>query len=123
MLGALLLFEGRPVSYPQPILGQWVRQTHAYSFPEARMADRRVTQTGKDTDGDITSLCRPGEYWSPRRKADAIADIENRTHRYFVNEAGYESEVHVVERGGRKHLRTYADATSKNNLDNLPNCY
>ena len=87
------------------------------------MADRRVTKSGKDRDGDITSLCNPGESWTPRSKADAISDIENKTHTYYVNEAGYRSEVRVY-RGdyGKKHLRTDADRTSKNNLDNLPNC-
>ncbi|MEX2486072.1 MAG: DUF3892 domain-containing protein [Nitriliruptoraceae bacterium] len=30
--------------------------------------------------------------------------------------------MNVVERGGRKHLQTTADPTSKNNLDNLPDC-
>lgn len=83
------------------------------------MADRRVRQTGKDTDGDITSLCHTGEWWSPRSKADAVSDIRTGTHSYYVNEAGHRSDVHVTSDG---HLRTYADATSKNNLDNLPDC-
>jgi len=30
------------------------------------MADRQVTQSRKDSDGDILALCNPGEYWSPR---------------------------------------------------------
>ena len=86
------------------------------------MADRRVTRTGKDKDGNIISPCRLGEPWSPRVKPDAIRDIEGRVHRYFVDEAGFLSEVHVVERGGKKYLRTYADSSSNNNLDNLPDC-
>lgn len=86
------------------------------------MADRRVTRSGKNRDGDITSLCKPGELWSPRNKAEAISDIENRIHRYYVNEAGYESDVIVATRNGTKFLRTVADKSSKNNLDNLPNC-
>jgi len=45
------------------------------------MADRQVTASGKDKDGDITKLCKSGEAWSPRQKADAIRDIENGTHR------------------------------------------
>lgn len=87
------------------------------------MARRRVTQTGKDSDGDITKLCNPSAGWSPRKKADAISDIENRYHEYFVNEAGHETDVHVyTDSKGVKHLRTTADETSKNNLDNLPDC-
>lgn len=86
------------------------------------MADRRVTKTGKDADGDITSLCHPGMSWSPRKKREAIADIEDDIHRYYVNEAGYETDVRVITRGSKKHLQTSSDSTSKNNLDNLPDC-
>ncbi len=42
------------------------------------MAKRQVTQTQKDTDGDITALCNPEASWSPRKKADAINDIFSR---------------------------------------------
>ena len=86
------------------------------------MADRRVTKSGKDKDGDITSLCNPTGTWSPRRKADAIADIDSKSHRYYVNEAGHETDVRVITRDGKKHLQTTADKTSRNNLDNLPDC-
>lgn len=48
------------------------------------MADRAVYKTGKDRDGDITKLCNGGELWSPRDKSDAIRDIENRVHSYYV---------------------------------------
>jgi hypothetical protein len=87
------------------------------------MADRRVTKSGKDKDGNITKLCNAGDWWSPRSKADAISDIESKTHRYYVNEAGYETDIAVVERtDGTKFLRTTADKSNKNNLDNLPDC-
>lgn len=86
------------------------------------MADRRVTASGKDEDGDITKLCNSGEHWSPRPKADAIRDIETETHSYYVDRAGHRTDVHVVNEGGKKYLRTTADKTSKNNLDNLPDC-
>jgi len=84
--------------------------------------DRRVTKTRKDSDGDITALCNPGMSWSPRKKSDAISDIENGVHTYYVKEAGYRTDVRVVQRGTKKHLQTTADSTSANNLDNLPNC-
>ena len=83
------------------------------------MADRRVRQTGKDEDGDITALCNTGEWWSPRKKADAVSDIRGGVHSYYVDEAGYRTDIHVTADG---HLRTDADATSANNLDNLPDC-
>ena len=48
------------------------------------MADRPVTHTEKDHDGDISKLCSPGHSWSPRDKRDAINEIESGTHRYHV---------------------------------------
>ena len=86
------------------------------------MAERRVTHTDKDNDGDIESLANPGEPWSPRASADAIRDIEQGLHQYFVHEESYRTDVHVVTstEDGFKYLRTDADEASKNNLDNLP---
>lgn len=86
------------------------------------MADRRVTHSGKDNDGDITKLCKAGEWWSPRSKADAIRDIETGAHCYYVNEAGFRTDVTVVNGASGKYLRTTSDQSCKNNLDNLPNC-
>ena len=84
--------------------------------------ERRVRKTGKDKDGDITSLCNTPESWSPRMKAGAISDIEGGSIKYYVEEETPRSWVKVVDRGGRKHLQTTSDAHSKNNLDNLDNC-
>ena len=87
------------------------------------MAKRYVRQTGKDKDGDITRLCNSGEFWSPRSKADAIQDIESGTHEYWVNWANYpETKIRVVTGTRGKYLRTDRDQTSKNNLDDLPDC-
>lgn len=61
------------------------------------MADRQVTRSRKDRDGDILALCNPGQLWSPRQKRNAISDIENRTHSYFVNVSGVgRVDIHVV---------------------------
>jgi len=86
------------------------------------MADRRVTATGKDGDGDITKLCNSSETWSPRKKADAIADIESGTHTYYVQWPEKRTDVRVVNGPKGKYLRTDRDATTRNNLDDLPNC-
>ena len=86
------------------------------------MADRRVTRTGKDGDGDITALCG-SESWGRVTKRQAILDIERGTHVYYVHEVAPRVDVRVVqERDGGKYLRTVSDKTSQNNLDNLPNC-
>ena len=87
------------------------------------MARRQVTRTGKDRDGDITKLCNGGAAWSPRPKAGTISDIESGTHNYFVRWSnGVETDIHVVNGPSGKYLRTDRDSTTKNNLDELPDC-
>ena len=87
------------------------------------MTSRKVIATGKDTDGDILSLCNRPELWSPRIKASAINDIENGTYRYFVRDSlGVEADGKVGYRTSGKYLYTVPDNSSENNLDNLPNC-
>lgn len=87
------------------------------------MADRKVTQTGKDKDRDITKLCRPGADWSPRRKADAIEDIKKDRHTYFVELPGLgRVDIKVVRGSHGDYLRTDPDKTTRNNLDDLPDC-
>ena len=84
------------------------------------MANRRVTKTGKDNDGDITSLCGS---WGMTLKWTAISEIDNDTHTYYVNEVAPLVLVRVVRPAvGLPYLRTVADRTSANNLDNLPDC-
>lgn len=87
------------------------------------MADRQVTHTGKDDEGDITKLCKPGETWSPRYKAGAISDIESKVHTYYVGTGSNRVNIHVVNDPKKgKYLRTDPDKTSSNNLDDLPDC-
>lgn len=86
------------------------------------MADRAVRKTGKDKDGDIISLCDGGAFWSPRSKSDAINDIECGTHTYYVPWKSGRTEIRVVNGANGKYLRTDRDNTSKNNLDDLPDC-
>lgn len=87
------------------------------------MAERKVIKSGKDRDGDITKLCNSGEYWSPRMKADAIQDIESGTHSYHVDWSdGVKTAIKVVNGPTGKYLRTDKDNTTRNNLDDLPDC-
>jgi len=87
------------------------------------MADRKINASGKDKDGDITKLCKSGETWSPRQKADAIRDIETGTHTYYVQQSGTARvDITVVNGATGKYLRSTADKSSSNNLDNLPDC-
>lgn len=86
------------------------------------MADRAVRKTRKNDEGDITALCDSGAYWSPRSKADAIADIESGAHTYHVPWPTGRTEIRVVKGPKGKYLRTDRDQTEKNNLDDLPDC-
>ena len=86
------------------------------------MAKRYVYKTGKDSDGDIIKLCYEGQTWSPRLKADAISDIENGTHEYWVPWKSGETEITVVNGTTGKYLRTVRDGSTGNNLDELPDC-
>ncbi|ALR23131.1 MULTISPECIES: DUF3892 domain-containing protein [Sphingomonadaceae] len=87
------------------------------------MAKRYVNKTGKDRDGDITKLCNAGQSWSPRFKADAIRDIENGDHQYYVSWTdGQETPITVVNGPSGKYLRTRRDGSTKNNLDDLLDC-
>ena len=87
------------------------------------MTDRAVTRTGKDSDGDITKLCNQNQTWSPVSKATAISDIESGRHRYYVPwNDGNSTWIHVVNGAHGKYLRTDKDKTTRNNLDDLPDC-
>lgn len=86
------------------------------------MADRAIRKTGKDSDGDITSLCDEGASWSPRSKSNAINDIETGAHTYYVPWKSGRTEIRVANGATGKYLRTDSDSTTKNNLDDLPDC-
>ncbi|WP_437686501.1 DUF3892 domain-containing protein [Sorangium sp. So ce176] len=87
------------------------------------MAERQVTRTGKNTNGDITRLCNHGEHWSPRTKSEAIRDIDSGVHTYFVSwPDGRRTEVRVVSGPTGRYLRTDRDSTTRNNLADLPDC-
>jgi hypothetical protein len=86
------------------------------------MADRAVYKTAKDRDGDILALCADGQTWSPRSKPDAVRDIETGLHRYYVPWPEGSTWIRVVEGPRGKYLRTDRDNTTKNNLDDLPDC-
>jgi hypothetical protein len=86
------------------------------------MADRRVTSTRKDEEGDIIALCNKGKSWSPRKKGDAIRDIEADTHTYHVKDTSGRSDIHVVDGPSGKYLRTDPNGTASDNLDSLPDC-
>jgi len=86
------------------------------------MADRAVRKTGKGSNGDITSLCNDMANWSPRTKADAIADIDGGIHSYYVPWKSGRTEIGVVDGPTGEILCTYRDGREQNNLLDLPDC-
>ncbi len=86
------------------------------------MISRQVTKTKKDDDGDILALCNSSKVWSPRKKEDAISDINNGRYRYYVVVNDKEVNIHVVPDPDGEYLRTDKDKTILNNLDSLPDC-
>lgn len=83
------------------------------------MASRPVRFTGKNNDGDITSLS--DHSWGTRSKQDAIRDIEWGIHSYYVPWTSGSTDIRVVDGATGKYLRTDRDDTAKNNLLELPN--
>lgn len=86
------------------------------------MTDRKITRTRKGYDGDILALCNPDKSWSPRFKNDAIRDIENNVHNYFMEVKKERFDIDVVLKRGSKHLVTDKETSSNNNLNDLTNC-
>lgn len=84
------------------------------------MADRRVTSSGKDRDGDITALCG---VWGRTSKADAIREIDYKVHTYYVQDA-YSRRANILAVNGSRgrYLRTDPNTSCSDNLDSLPNC-
>lgn len=86
------------------------------------MADRQVSATRKDREGDILALCGGGDSWA-RMNDLAIQDIEDRVHTYHVMWTdGERTEIRVVNGQAGRYLRTDRDDTTRNNLDDLPDC-
>jgi len=76
---------------------------------------RRVLATGKDDDGDITSLCNSVKTWSPRSRALAISDIEGGVIGYFVQDSlKNQAIVRVKSRNSIKYLATDPDSSTAN---------
>ena len=81
--------------------------------------ERRIYYKKSDKNGDITHIY--GNYWGPVTVQEAVYQIEHNLYQYYVDEDGYRSNVYVEQTPlGHKFIKTYADKTSKNNLDNLP---
>lgn len=81
------------------------------------MADSEIKNVTKDKDGDITHVGVKGHWAWP--VSDAVSSIESRTNTFYVL-CPQRAEVFVAQAGASKFLKTTADTSLKNNLDNLP---
>ncbi len=81
------------------------------------MADRIVKFIRKSLFGDIIALCNPEESWSPRQKDDAIQDIENSEHTYYIPWGEIRIEIRVNEGLNGKCLRTGNENPVRHSLD------
>ncbi len=86
------------------------------------MVERKVTSTKKDNSGNILALCNNGEWWSPRNTLEIINDLQLRLYDYYVIVDGKLVYIKVINGSNGKYLRTDPDRTTKNNLDDLPDC-
>lgn len=86
------------------------------------MIERQITNTKKDSSGNIVSFCNLAEWWSPRSAKEIQYDIEEDMYLYFVRVDGQKVEIKVINDLAKKYLRTDPDKTTKNNLDDLPDC-
>jgi hypothetical protein len=90
---------------------------------EIKMIERKITNSIKDSSGNITAICNPGEWWSPKTSEEAIEEIEEMLYSYHVILNGEKVDIKVVHGETGKYLRTDPDKTTKNNLDELPECF
>ncbi len=84
---------------------------------------RYVINARRNEDGDILGLKwhNIGSSTHVEQSTDMIIDeIEKNSQEYVVGIVTPEVEVMVVGKQTKPYLRTVADRTSKNNLDNLP---
>lgn len=86
------------------------------------MVERKITHTKKDSFGNILAICSPGEWWSPKSTDEAIMEIEEYLYLYYVNVDRQKVDIKVINGSTGKYLRTDPDRTTKNNLDDLPDC-
>jgi hypothetical protein len=83
------------------------------------MADREVTKTRRKWNGDVAALCSDA-WWSPASASEAIKDIENGKHRYFMKVGESVIDINVISGVARKYLRSDPAETTVNALYDLP---
>ena len=118
------------------LLNQWREALHRVSGASTQFSNAYTRQRGLEPEDivrivtavrksghKITHLCHAGETWSPIAVSQVIQDIQAGTAKYFATSGRTSALIKVVSDGHGGHvLRTAPDATSADNLDNLPLC-
>lgn len=86
---------------------------------EPKSIARHVTSVIQTKQGVTTHLCNEEAHWSPVSAGQAIREIESGVIQYFTQAGNRLAVVHVVDSPNGPYLRSQADPTSQNNLDNL----
>lgn len=82
------------------------------------MADAEIKNVRKDQDADITDAGVKGQWeWTV---SQIVSSIDSGSNTFFVNCPQRADVLVGVTSAGRKFLKTTADTTTENNLDNLP---
>lgn len=82
------------------------------------MSDSVIKNVEKNQDGDLTYVGVANQWkWTV---AKVVTSIESGTNTFYVMCPQRADVIVRSTAGGRKFLKTTADTTTKNNLDNLP---
>mgnify|MGYP001548628334 CR=1 FL=1 len=82
------------------------------------MADAEIKNVRKNREGDITHVGVTGRWdWTV---AQVVSSIETRSNTFYVMCPQRANVIVAKTARGYKFLKTTADTTTKNNLDNLP---
>lgn len=83
------------------------------------MADRKVAEIGKDSNGRVSQLINKPE-WGKVGKQAAIAQIDKGTHTYYIADSAGRSDIQTVRGAQGKYLRASPKGSCGHKLEELP---
>ncbi len=85
--------------------------------------ERQITCIKKtDRQNPHERIISIGGSWGKETQPDAIKQIENGVHRYYVSQFGFRVDVIVSTHSGNKYIKTKNDGVYPDNLLALPEC-
>ena len=104
--------------HPTRAFVRWTSRSDA--SPRRDMADREVTAVRRDDRGRTIALANPEQTWSPVFAQEAVAHIEAGLHSYHTARGDDHASIEVIYGRAGPYLRTAADTSTHDNLDDLP---